>query len=123
MSLERNLYEDGYDEPNWLQFQFRFFTDTKKTKNGKSSNAKVKEFEKLHPNLTLVMVDDISQTKFVFRGPVLYRADGKEYREIKYSYKKEGQKRYYKPSDLLYEWLLNWDEISEAKKWRKNHEL
>lgn len=119
MSLERNPEQIYPDEPEWLRFKWEFFTDTKKTKRGRGSNTKVREFEKLHPNLELIDVMDISKNIMVFRGPVLFRADGKEYREIKYSYKREGQLRYYQPSTDLLDWFDCVDQFSQYRKLKK----
>lgn len=116
---KQHFYEDGYEDPVWYRFKWEFWTDTKKTKGGKDSNTKVKEFEKLHPNLTLMMVDTLDKRIFVFKGPVLFRDEEKEFREIKYSYIRRGQERYYEPSKDLLDWFDCVDQFSQYRKQKK----
>ncbi len=110
---------EDYEEPEWLKFKFKFWTDTKKTKGGKDGNTKVKEFEKLHPNLTLVLVDTLDKRINVLTGPILFRDEVQEYREIKYSYVRRGQERYYEPSKELLDWFDCVDQFSQYKKQKK----
>ena len=107
----QHFCEDPEDDPTWLGFDWTF-----RDSNEVRLLHKIKAFEKLHPNLTVMWADQFNTKKYVFSGPVLFHADGKEYREIKYSYKIYGINIQYQPSDLLYQWLLNWDEISEQRK-------
>jgi len=66
----RILYEDGYDSPIWLGFNFTF-----RAKNLYFLNKIIIQFEAQHPFLTLVSVDSLNEEISVVGDPLF--VDGK----------------------------------------------
>ena len=109
--------EDGqdYDPPLWLDY-YKEFHNRKEP----LLLREMKEFREQHPNLTLSHGDNWIKEVNVLTGPVLFRDDGKDYREIKYSFNIYYYGGYYEPSDELHRWLTMINEMTEWRKWKKN---
>ena len=98
--------EDEYDIP--VYFDFRFKANSKYLLDKQS-----KEFENIHPNLTLLDTTYHKKRIPVFTGPILFTDDFQEYREVKYHYTIYSYHSYYEPSEALLKWLVMMDECSE----------
>lgn len=109
--MSRIPYEDAFEEPEWLGFNF-IFKDTQQFRLKK----KIEKFEKLHPNLTFVWGKDITKDMNVMSGPILLADGSHTYRELKYSFKMYGLHAYYQPSEGLLSWLNMIYEWLEYKK-------
>ena len=114
---KQHFNEDGEDSPIWLDYSFDF-----RSKNLYQLNKKIEKFEKLHPNLKLVMVDDITKEKPVVDDTILFSDELQDYHELRYKFKIYGNRRYYEPDVLLLNWLLAvdmfalWLKVKRAEK-------
>ena len=110
-----NIYNDA-DPDRWNEDLPELFEFTFKAKNHHLENTQVEQFEKIHPNLTLVDVHSFDTNVPVMTGPVLFTDGTQAYRELKYTFTVYQSARVYQPSNELLEWLGMMDEFSEYRK-------
>ncbi|KKN60477.1 hypothetical protein LCGC14_0531230 [marine sediment metagenome] len=104
MLLDTNPNQDYDPDPEWLGFDWTF-----RDSNEVRLLHKIERFEKLHPNLTAMWADQFNIERFVL-GP-----EG----IIRYSYKVYGINIQYQPTHDLYQWLTNFDEMTDYRKQKK----
>ncbi|KKK85105.1 hypothetical protein LCGC14_2776620 [marine sediment metagenome] len=91
------LFEDSEDHLDWIDFFFIF-----EAKNEYLLNKCIQTFEKSHPFLTLVSVEDLDNWISVLGQP-LFTDEKQLYRELLYQFKRYKQIRYYQPDKALLE--------------------
>ena len=110
------LYEDGYDEPVWLQFTKTLVAYNRKQLS--QIRVKFRIFEEQHPLLTFVHTEPHVQTKRVFDKNPLFSDGNSTYYESRYSYPIHIITCYYTPHDDLLEFLERLQDFIDKRKRR-----
>ncbi len=75
-------------------------------------NKEIEEFERTHPQLKLVLVENIDK-RIPILGKSLFSDEKNIYHELKYEFTKYGAVFYYEPDPDLAKWLTMIDEFKE----------
>ncbi len=81
-------------------------------------NQQIEKFEKKHPHLKLILVENIDREISV-NGDYLFSDGQQDYYELKYKYTRYGRVLYYEPDPDLTEWLTMIDEFTQCCKERR----
>ena len=104
-------HQESFLEPIWSKFKLKFYANNKRQQL--LVMKKVKEFEKNHPELTLIHSEHGLKNIQVGGENILFSNGKERYQELKYSYDRHYFTFYYQPSEELYKALVSLQKLND----------